>query len=192
MRENGVRSLSVQCKQCRHQVVRNVDHLAGDIAVSVRAADRGFALPVGRSPALPNTECSGCLAGQRTSVRADPHAAAPRDWPTASDAENVGLTQKSIAVDQIMAQSSQDQSDAAYLRTAAKSALLAGEVGAGASLFGSVAQGLSAFTSMPACRDAHRTGGGRLPQRQAPDHEGRRSRIRHRAFFDYRCWSAGH
>jgi hypothetical protein len=33
MRENGVRSLSVQCHQCRHQVVMNVDHLPGDLAV---------------------------------------------------------------------------------------------------------------------------------------------------------------
>ena len=40
MRENGVRSLSVQCKQCRHHVIINVDHLAGDITVpSLGAAD---------------------------------------------------------------------------------------------------------------------------------------------------------
>jgi len=33
MRENGVRSLSIQCHQCRHQVVMNVDHLRGDMTV---------------------------------------------------------------------------------------------------------------------------------------------------------------
>jgi hypothetical protein len=33
MRENGVRSLSVQCHQCRHLVVMNVDHLPGDLTV---------------------------------------------------------------------------------------------------------------------------------------------------------------
>jgi hypothetical protein len=33
MRENGVRSLSIQCHQCRHEVVMNVDHLPGDLTV---------------------------------------------------------------------------------------------------------------------------------------------------------------
>jgi hypothetical protein len=33
MRENGVRSLAVQCHQCRHEVVMNVDHLPGDLTV---------------------------------------------------------------------------------------------------------------------------------------------------------------
>jgi hypothetical protein len=33
MRENGVRSLAVQCQECRHEVIMNVDHLPGDLAV---------------------------------------------------------------------------------------------------------------------------------------------------------------
>jgi ribosomal protein S27AE len=33
MRENGVRSLDVQCWRCRHQVIMNVDHLPGDVTV---------------------------------------------------------------------------------------------------------------------------------------------------------------
>ena len=33
MRENGVRSLAVQCHQCRHEVTMNVDHLPGDLTV---------------------------------------------------------------------------------------------------------------------------------------------------------------
>ena len=33
MRHNGVRSLAVQCHQCRHEVVMNVDHLPGDLTV---------------------------------------------------------------------------------------------------------------------------------------------------------------
>jgi hypothetical protein len=33
MRENGVRSLAVQCHQCRHEVVMNVDHLPADLTV---------------------------------------------------------------------------------------------------------------------------------------------------------------
>ena len=31
MRENGVRSLAVQCHQCRHEVIMNVDHLPVDL-----------------------------------------------------------------------------------------------------------------------------------------------------------------
>jgi hypothetical protein len=33
MRQNGVRSLDVQCNQCRHRVIVNVDHLPGDLTV---------------------------------------------------------------------------------------------------------------------------------------------------------------
>jgi hypothetical protein len=33
MRHNGVRSLDVQCSQCRHRVILNVDHLPGDLTV---------------------------------------------------------------------------------------------------------------------------------------------------------------
>jgi hypothetical protein len=33
MRQNGVRSLAVQCRGCRHEVIMNVDHLAGDVRV---------------------------------------------------------------------------------------------------------------------------------------------------------------
>jgi hypothetical protein len=33
MRHNGVRSLDIQCKQCRHRVILNVDHLPGDLTV---------------------------------------------------------------------------------------------------------------------------------------------------------------
>jgi hypothetical protein len=34
MRRNGVRSLDVQCNQCRRRVIVNVDHLPGDLTVS--------------------------------------------------------------------------------------------------------------------------------------------------------------
>ena len=33
MRQNGVRSLAVQCHQNRHEVIMNVDHLPGDVTV---------------------------------------------------------------------------------------------------------------------------------------------------------------
>jgi hypothetical protein len=58
--------------------------------------------------------------------------------------EQFGLTQKSIAVDNIMAQARQQEAEAAYLRSAGKSALLSGEISAGAGLLGAVGTGLSA------------------------------------------------
>jgi len=33
MREKGVRSLDIQCHQCHHETVMNVDHLPGDLTV---------------------------------------------------------------------------------------------------------------------------------------------------------------
>jgi hypothetical protein len=63
--------------------------------------------------------------------------------------EQFGLTQKSIAVDNIMAQARQQESEAAYLRSAGKSALLSGYIGAGAGLLGAVGQGLSAQPGGP-------------------------------------------
>jgi hypothetical protein len=33
MRQNGVRSLDVQCNQCRHRVIVNVDHLPGNLTL---------------------------------------------------------------------------------------------------------------------------------------------------------------
>ena len=33
MRQNGVRSVAVQCHRCRHEVIMNVDHLPGDLTV---------------------------------------------------------------------------------------------------------------------------------------------------------------
>ena len=56
-----------------------------------------------------------------------PMAAAYRDQQ-----ETLGLTKKSIDVDNIMAQARQDDSDALYLRSSAKYALQGGEIAAGA------------------------------------------------------------
>jgi hypothetical protein len=33
MRQNGVRSLDIQCLKCLHRVIPNVDHLPGDLTV---------------------------------------------------------------------------------------------------------------------------------------------------------------
>ncbi len=63
--------------------------------------------------------------------------------------ENLGLTQKSIAVDNILAQSGQQEAEALYLRSAGKGALLSGYISAGAGLLGAVGQSLSATPGGP-------------------------------------------
>jgi hypothetical protein len=77
--------------------------------------------------------------------------------------EQFGLTQKSIAVDNIMAQARQQEDEAAYLRSAGKSALLSGYISAGASLFGAVGQALipkaGPQSSMPAGYDPNSLSG---------------------------------
>ena len=91
-----------------------------------------------------------CLSFQfgLTSAAMAPH------WVHAirDNAETIGLTQKSIPVDNVMAQSRQDQSDAACPRSAAKTALLSG-----------APQGLAILNkpgaSMPRDYDPNRLGG---------------------------------
>jgi hypothetical protein len=80
-----------------------------------------------------------------------PTGAAIRDYH-----EQIGTTQKTIAVDNIIAQSQQEDAEAKYLREAGKTALLSGYIGAGADLLKGIGQGLSglggggAQPSMPA------------------------------------------
>jgi hypothetical protein len=68
--------------------------------------------------------------------------------------ENIGLSQKAIAVDQITAQARQEQSEAAYLRSAAKSSLLSGDLAAGAGLLGAAGKGLTAAGGVQGVGDA--------------------------------------
>jgi hypothetical protein len=101
-------------------------------------------------------------AGQnRTSSHATKRAAAAHADPTSPTGaevrdwnETLGLTKKSINVDNIIAQPNREASDAAYMRSAAKTALLSGYIGAGAGLLGGIGQGLSGLgggapSSMP-------------------------------------------
>jgi hypothetical protein len=53
-------------------------------------------------------------------------------------------------VDNIIAQSNQEASDAACMRSAAKTALLSGYISAGAGLAGGIGQGLSGLGGAPA------------------------------------------
>ena len=76
----------------------------------------------------------------RAAAHADPTSptgAAIRDW-----SETLGLTNKRIAVDNIIAQSNQEMADAAFLRSAGRTALFGGELGAGASLLSSISKAM--------------------------------------------------
>jgi hypothetical protein len=77
----------------------------------------------------------------RAAAHTDPRSptgAAVRDYH-----EQVGLTQKSIAVDNVLAQARQEADEAAYLRQAGKTALLSGYIGAGADILKGIGAGLS-------------------------------------------------
>jgi hypothetical protein len=109
------------------------------------AAQRGkvAAAQTGASASEKLARDLGNIDAVRAAAHADPTSptgAAIRDWN-----ETLGLTQKSIAVDQIMAQSAQEQSDAAYLRSSAKTALLGGEISAGADILKAVGPALLAL-----------------------------------------------
>lgn len=102
------------------------------------AAARGrvAALQTGASASERLAADLGNIDAVRAAAHVDPTSptgAAIRDLH-----ESLGLTQKSIAVDRIMAQSAQETSDAAYLRSVSKYALLGGELSAGACSAGSL------------------------------------------------------
>ncbi len=77
----------------------------------------------------------------RAAAHADPTSptgAAIRDWN-----EQLGLSKKAIDVDNIMAQSRQELDDAAYLRSAGKTALLGGELSAGSDLLSALSKAMA-------------------------------------------------
>jgi len=76
----------------------------------------------------------GNLDAVRAAARGDPTSptgAAVRDYT-----EQVGTEQKNIRVDSIMAQSQEDEANAAYLRKASSDALLSGDLGAAGDILG--------------------------------------------------------
>lgn len=102
------------------------------------AAQRGrvAAAQTGASETEKLSQTLGNIDAVRAAAHADPTSptgAAIRDWN-----ETLGLTKKSIDVDNIMAQSQQEDSDAAYLRSASKYALLGGELAAGSDIIGAL------------------------------------------------------
>jgi hypothetical protein len=98
------------------------------------AAQTGAAMSMRLSSALGNIDAMRAAAN--TDPRS-PTGAAIRDTQ-----ENIGLSQKAIAVDNKMAQARQDESDAAYLQTAGKYALLGGDIGAASGIMKAVSSAL--------------------------------------------------
>jgi hypothetical protein len=73
----------------------------------------------------------GNIAAVRAAANTDPTS--PTGQAMINHAEEIGGEQRSIAVNSILQQARQDRSDAAYYRQASSDAMLAGEIGAGAS-----------------------------------------------------------
>jgi hypothetical protein len=97
-------------------------HLPAAVLVGPRRLPQGDCIRAPSDDVLQVADAPGQAvdAGDHEQAHTDPTSptsAAVRDLN-----ETLGLTQKSIAVDQIMAQSAQEESDAAYLRSAAKTA----------------------------------------------------------------------
>jgi hypothetical protein len=68
----------------------------------------------------------------RAAANADPNS--PTGAAMRDNAENIGTQNKTITVDSILAQSTQDRNDAAYYKSAASNALFAGDISAGAGI----------------------------------------------------------
>jgi hypothetical protein len=83
----------------------------------------------------------GNIDAVRAAMHTDPSS--PTGAAIRDTAESYGDTQKAITVDNILEQSNQDTSDAAYLRAAGAYALQTSEVGAAASFLGAASKGLS-------------------------------------------------
>jgi hypothetical protein len=74
----------------------------------------------------------GNIDAVRAAAHTDPTSptgAAVRDY-----VETTGTEKKNISVDSILAQSQEDEANAAYLRSASNTALLSGDIGAGAAI----------------------------------------------------------
>lgn len=78
------------------------------------------------------TQTLGNIDAVRAAANADPTS--PTGAALRDNAENIGTQNKSITVDSILAQSTQERNDAAYYKSAASDALFAGEIGAAAGI----------------------------------------------------------
>lgn len=100
-----------------------------------RAAEIGKVKAVQTSADL--TQRLNTTLGNIDTIRAAAHddPTSPTGGVVRDYQERLGTERRTIAVQNILEQSSQDASDAKYMRTAGQYAMLGGELGAGASLF---------------------------------------------------------
>jgi hypothetical protein len=82
------------------------------------------------------TSTLGNIDAIQAASHADPTS--PTAAAISDTTEQRGLAQKSIAVDNIVAQSQQEEAEASYLRSAGKTALLSGDIGAGSDILGAL------------------------------------------------------
>jgi hypothetical protein len=76
----------------------------------------------------------GNLDAVRAAAKTDPTS--PTGAAVRNQIETTDTEKKNIQVDSIMAQSQEDEANAAYMRNSASNALLAGDIGAGAGILG--------------------------------------------------------
>jgi hypothetical protein len=81
----------------------------------------------------------GNIDAVRAAANTDPSS--PTGAAMRDNAEQIGTDQKTTTVDSILAQATQDRNDAAYYKSAASSALFAGDIGAAAGFAGGIAKG---------------------------------------------------
>jgi len=82
--------------------------------------------------------------GNIDAVRAASHSdpSSPSDAAVRNQIENVSNEKRLIQVDSINAQAQEDEANAAYLRTSASNALLAGKIGAVGDVFGGLSKAI--------------------------------------------------
>lgn len=82
----------------------------------------------------------GNIDAIRAAANTDPTS--PTGAAVRDNQEAIGENQRSITVNSIRAQALQDKSDAAFYRQASSDAMLSGEIGAAAGVFGSIAKAI--------------------------------------------------
>jgi hypothetical protein len=81
----------------------------------------------------------GNIEAVRAAAKADPNS--PTGAAVLDDQEKIGIDQRTITVDSILAQANQDKNDAAYYKSASSNALFAGKIGAAAGIAKGIAGG---------------------------------------------------
>lgn len=81
----------------------------------------------------------GNIDAVRAAANSDPNS--PTGAAVRDNQETIGDNQKNIAVDSILAQSTQGRNDAAYYKSAASNALFAGDISAASGIAGGLAKG---------------------------------------------------